>query len=70
MPNHYDITTITVRPNTHPKALPVLKDQLDLYRRDGLGNRNPVVVIPNAGGGVYDIWVGTFGSSTAQPSDV
>ena len=32
---------------------------------DGLGNRNPVVVIPNAGGGVYDIWVGTFGSSTA-----
>ena len=28
MPNHYDITTITVRPNTHPKALPVLKDQL------------------------------------------
>jgi hypothetical protein len=27
VPN-YDVTTITVRPNTHPKALPVLKDQL------------------------------------------
>lgn len=27
MPNHYDVTTIAVRPNTHPKALPVLKDQ-------------------------------------------
>jgi hypothetical protein len=27
VPNHYDVTTITVRPNTHPKALPVLKDQ-------------------------------------------
>jgi hypothetical protein len=26
--NHYDVTTITVRPNTHPKALPVLKDEL------------------------------------------
>ena len=28
MPNHYDVTTITVRPNTQGKALPVLKDQL------------------------------------------
>ena len=28
MPNHYDVTTITVRPNTQPKALAVLKDQL------------------------------------------
>jgi len=28
VPNHYEITTITVRPNTQPKALPVLKDQL------------------------------------------
>jgi len=28
VPNHYDVTTITVRPNTQPKALAVLKDQL------------------------------------------
>ena len=28
---------------------------------DGLGNANPVVVIPNAGGGLYNIWVGTYG---------
>jgi hypothetical protein len=28
VPNHYDVTTITVRPNTHPKALPVLKERL------------------------------------------
>ena len=28
MPNHYDVTTITVRPNTQPKALFVLKGQL------------------------------------------
>jgi hypothetical protein len=28
VPNHYDVTTITVRPNTQGKALPVLKDQL------------------------------------------
>ena len=28
MPNHYDVTTITVRPNTQPKALAALKDQL------------------------------------------
>lgn len=26
MPNHYEVTTITVPPNKHPKALPVLKD--------------------------------------------
>lgn len=32
---------------------------------DGLGNANPVVVIPNAGSGRYDIWVGTYGSDTA-----
>ena len=28
MPNHYDVTTITVRPNTQPKALFVLNGQL------------------------------------------
>jgi hypothetical protein len=28
LPQHYDVTTITVRPNTHPKALPVLKERL------------------------------------------
>jgi hypothetical protein len=28
VPNHYDVTTITVRPNTQGKALPVLKDEL------------------------------------------
>jgi hypothetical protein len=28
VPNHYDVTTITVRPNTQPKALSVLKDRL------------------------------------------
>jgi hypothetical protein len=28
VPNHYDVTTITIRPNTQAKALPVLKDEL------------------------------------------
>jgi hypothetical protein len=28
VPNHYDVTIITVPPNKHPKALPVLKDNL------------------------------------------
>jgi len=27
---------------------------------DGLGNGNPLVVIPNAPAGLYDIWVGTY----------
>lgn len=32
---------------------------------DLLGNRNPVVVVTGAAGGLYNIWVGTFGSDTA-----
>lgn len=28
---------------------------------DDFGNRNPIVIIPNAPGGLYDIWVGTYG---------
>jgi hypothetical protein len=28
VPNHYEITTLTVQPHTQAKALPVLKDQL------------------------------------------
>ncbi|HWO87946.1 MAG TPA: hypothetical protein VNL98_02220 [Gemmatimonadales bacterium] len=32
---------------------------------DGLGGNNPLVVIPNAPSGRYDIWVGTYGQSTA-----
>lgn len=31
---------------------------------DGLGNRNPLIIIPGAAGGRYDIWVGTYGQST------
>lgn len=30
---------------------------------DGLGDGDPVVVIPNAASGLYDIWVGTYGTS-------
>ena len=29
---------------------------------DGSGNSNPVVVIPQASGGLYSIWVGTYGA--------
>ncbi len=29
---------------------------------DGFGNLNPIVVIPNAPSGLYNIWVGTYGS--------
>ena len=29
---------------------------------DHLGNRNPIVIIPAAEGGLYSIWVGTFGT--------
>lgn len=32
---------------------------------DLLGNRNPVVVVTGAAGGLYNIWVRTFGSDTA-----
>jgi hypothetical protein len=31
---------------------------------DSLGDSNPVVVIPRAADGLYNIWVGTYGSST------
>ena len=30
---------------------------------DGLGGRNPLIVIPKAASGLYNIWVGTYGSS-------
>jgi len=29
---------------------------------DRCGNSNPVVVIPQASGGLYNIWVGTYGA--------
>ncbi len=32
---------------------------------DGYGDGDPIVVIRNAPAGVYDIWVGTYGSETA-----
>ncbi len=32
---------------------------------DGLGGNNPLLVIPNAPSGRYDIWVGTYGTATA-----
>lgn len=31
---------------------------------DGLGGSNPLVVVPNATAGLYDIWVGTYGTET------
>jgi hypothetical protein len=33
---------------------------------DGLGNSNPIVTIPNAPGGLYSIWVGTYSESTVS----
>ena len=51
MPNHYDVPTITVRPNTHPKALLVLKDQLAnttgllAWWSSDIGVLNPIMVI-------------------------
>ena len=33
---------------------------------DDLGNRNPLLVIPTAAGGLYNIWVGTFGAASAS----
>jgi hypothetical protein len=32
---------------------------------DGLGDSNPVLVLPRAADGLYNIWVGTYGDSTA-----
>jgi hypothetical protein len=32
---------------------------------DSFGGTNPIVIVPNAPGGRYDIWVGTFGEATA-----
>ncbi|MDX1439417.1 MAG: hypothetical protein R3284_05895 [Rubricoccaceae bacterium] len=41
---------------------------------DGLGGSNPVVVLPGADGGLYNIWVGTYGddltSATLYISEV
>lgn len=37
-----------------------------LFDDDGAGQLNPVVRIPQAPAGAYDIWVGTFSSSTCQ----
>lgn len=33
---------------------------------DGLGNRNPIIVIRGAQSGLYDIWVGTYGSDMVR----
>lgn len=33
---------------------------------DDLGNRNPLLVIPTAAGGLYNIWVGTFGTASTS----
>ena len=35
---------------------------------DGYGDGDPIVVIPNAPGGRYDIWVGTYGDDLAPAS--
>lgn len=32
---------------------------------DGYTGTNPVVVVPKAASGLYDIWVGTYGDDTA-----
>ncbi|MEL6769688.1 MAG: hypothetical protein AAFP18_01325 [Bacteroidota bacterium] len=32
-----------------------------LCNDDGLGNRDPLIAIPNASDGLYDIWIGTYG---------
>lgn len=32
---------------------------------DGFGDGDPIVVIPNARSGLYNIWVGTYGTDTA-----
>lgn len=33
---------------------------------DGLGNSNPVVVVPGAASGLYNIWVGTYGDALSE----
>ena len=33
---------------------------------DGLGNSDPIVVIPGAAGGLYNIWVGTYGDDLSE----
>ena len=35
---------------------------------DSLGDSNPVVTIPNAGAGLYNIWVGTYSSEALTPA--
>ena len=35
---------------------------------DGLADSKPVVVIPTPAGGLYNIWVGTYGATSTHAS--
>lgn len=57
---------IYVRSDEDTTLLINLPDGSWVCNDDGLGNRNPIVQIPNAPGGLYDIWVGTYSDSMAS----
>lgn len=41
-------------------------DQTWLCDDDSYGEGDPLVIIPNAAAGLYDIWVGTYGEETVE----
>lgn len=57
---------IYVRSDDDTTLLINLPDGSWVCNDDGFGNRNPIVVINNASGGLYDIWVGTYGDDMAS----
>jgi hypothetical protein len=57
---------IYARSRTDTTLLVHLPDGRWVCNDDGLGDaRNPFLVIPSAPSGLYNIWVGTYGTSTA-----
>ncbi|MDX1420453.1 MAG: hypothetical protein R3181_10850 [Rubricoccaceae bacterium] len=41
-------------------------DQSWVCDDDSYGDGDPLVIVPNAEGGLYDIWVGTYGEDAAE----
>lgn len=59
--------TIIVRSNYDTMLLVSDPDGNWLFDDDGGGGRDPMVRIPNAKGGLYDIWIGSFDGARGLP---
>jgi hypothetical protein len=57
---------IYVQSNDDTTLLINLPDGSWVCDDDDFGDRNPIVIIPNAQGGLYDVWVGTYGDDMAS----